>query len=42
VLNLWRGRPGRNSCDGWVDPFAAIARARPRESEDWQGPTVPF
>lgn len=30
VLNFFRGRPGRNACEGWCDPQAAIARATPR------------
>jgi inorganic pyrophosphatase len=42
LLNLLRGRPGRNACEGWGSAAAAIARARPREGADWQGPTVPF
>ena len=29
LLNLWRGRPGRNACDGWIE---APAGARPRPS----------
>ena len=41
LLNWYRGRPGRNACDGWDDPRAAIARARPRGS-DWGPPSVPF
>ncbi len=41
ALNLWRGRPGRNACDGWIDAAAALARARPR-GEDWRGPPVEF
>jgi inorganic pyrophosphatase len=40
-LNLVRGRPGRNACDGWCDAEEAIARARPRD-DTWQGPSVPF
>jgi inorganic pyrophosphatase len=40
-LNLWRGRPGRNACDGWIGAGAAIARARPRD-DDWHGPPVAF
>lgn len=40
-LNLWRGRSGRNACDGWIDAAAAIARATPR-GDDWHGPPVPF
>lgn len=42
ALNLLRGRPGRNACEGWGDAGAAIARARPRGEVDWQGPVVPF
>ena len=30
LLNLIRGRNGRNACEGWGDAKAAIARARPR------------
>lgn len=30
LLNLWRGRPGRNACEGWITTGEAIARARPR------------
>jgi len=30
LLNLWRGRPGRNACEGWITTAEAIARARPR------------
>ena len=41
LLNLWRGRPGRNACEGWLDARAALARARPRDS-CWQGPPVGF
>jgi inorganic pyrophosphatase len=40
-LNLWRGRPGRNACDGWIGAGAAMARARPRGA-DWRGPPVAF
>ena len=29
LLNLWRGRPGRNACEGWCSAREAIARARP-------------
>jgi len=42
LLNLVRGRPGRNNCEGWVTAASAIARATPRIATDWQGPTVPF
>jgi len=41
LLNLWRRRPGRNGCDGWLDANAALARARP-VSDSWTGPPVPF
>ena len=42
LLNLLRGRPGRNACEGWCDAESAIARARPRPRDGWEGPTVPF
>lgn len=41
LLNLVRGQPGRNGCEGWADAGAAIARAKPRMPE-WQGPIVRF
>ena len=41
ILNWFRGRPGRNGCDGWIDAGLALARARPRP-EDWPGPEVEF
>jgi inorganic pyrophosphatase len=41
LLNLWRGRPGRNACEGWCEADAAIARARPRDAT-WRGPQVEF
>jgi inorganic pyrophosphatase len=41
LLNLLRRRPGRNACDGWLEPTQAIARARPRDTT-WRGPRVPF
>jgi inorganic pyrophosphatase len=41
LLNVWRGRPGRNACDGWCEADAALARARVRD-ETWKGPEVPF
>ena len=42
LLNLWRGRPGRNACDGWCDAREALARARPLDSA-WTGQApVPF
>ena len=42
LLNLARGRAGRNACEGWCDAESAIARASPRAREDWKGPIVPF
>lgn len=41
VLNFLRRRPGRNACEGWIDPQQAISRARLRDAS-WEGPTVPF
>ena len=41
LLNWWRGSPGRNGCDGWIDAWSALARARPR-TDGWQGPKVEF
>lgn len=41
LLNLWRGRPGRNACEGWRSAGEALARARPRGT-DWPGPPVDF
>lgn len=41
VLNWWRGRCGRNACEGWIEAGAALGRARPRTA-GWSGPTVPF
>jgi inorganic pyrophosphatase len=41
LLNLWRGRPGRNACEGWRDAHQALLRARPRD-ESWHGPTIEF
>ena len=41
MLNLWRRRPGRNSCDGWCAAHEALARARPLP-DSWAGPPVPF
>jgi inorganic pyrophosphatase len=42
LLNLFRGRSGRNNCEGWCDVTAAIGRAIPREDVVWKGPIVPF
>lgn len=41
LLNRWRGRGGRNACEGWRSAEDALARARPRD-EGWSGPTVAF
>ncbi len=41
-LNFFRGRSGRNACEGWGDAQAAIARAQPRKDVDWKGPVIPF
>ena len=40
-LNRWRGRPGRNACDGWISVERALARSRPR-APDWHGPPISF
>ena len=34
LLNLTRGRKGRNSCEGWHDAEGALARAIPRAHVD--------
>jgi inorganic pyrophosphatase len=31
MLNIWRGRPGRNACEGWCEAIQALGRARPRD-----------
>lgn len=31
VLNIWRGRTGRNACEGWCEASQALGRARPRD-----------
>ncbi len=41
LLNWWRGRPGRNACEGWIDARKALERARPRPP-DWHGAPVQF
>ena len=41
LLNVLRGRPGRNACDGWCSAAQAMARARPRQ-ESWKGPVVKY
>jgi inorganic pyrophosphatase len=30
MLNIWRGRPGRNACEGWCEAVQALGRARSR------------
>jgi inorganic pyrophosphatase len=41
LLNIWRGRPGRNACEGWCEAIHALARARPRD-ERWRGSPLDF
>jgi len=41
LLNIWRGRPGRNACEGWYGAIQALARAQPR-SDSWKGPPIEF
>jgi len=41
VLNLARGQPGRNACEGWRTAAQAMARARPRQ-DSWHGPPVKY
>lgn len=41
LLNLWRGRPGRNGCDGWCSASHALARARPLTEGVARSP-IPF
>ena len=41
LLNAWRGRPGRNACDGWCDAAQAMSRATAR-TPSWTGPRVKF
>jgi inorganic pyrophosphatase len=41
LLNVWRRRPGRNACEGWIGAVEALARARPRDNT-WKGPPVEF
>ena len=42
LLNLYRRRPGRTSCDGWTSANDAFQRARPCVDESIVHPTVPF
>ncbi len=41
LLNFFRGRPGRNACDGWCEASDALARARPRDAA-WQQSPIGF
>jgi len=41
LLNVWRGCPGRNACEGWCTAAAALGRARPRDP-GWRGSPVEF
>lgn len=41
LLNRWRGRPGRNACEGWCSASEAMARARPLVNDTVIRP-VPF
>jgi len=41
LLNVWRRRPGRNACEGWLGAAQAIARAQPR-SASWRAPSIEF
>jgi inorganic pyrophosphatase len=41
LLNLLRGRPGRNACEGWCEVADALARARPTPTR-WHGPAIPY
>jgi inorganic pyrophosphatase len=41
LLNLFRGRPGRNACEGWIEAGEALACAKHRDVS-WRGPTVKF
>ena len=42
LLNLVRGRRGRNACEGWCDANNAILRAHHRSETNWEGPKIPF
>lgn len=41
LLNLLRGQPGRNACEGWIEACEALACAKPRDAS-WRGSTVRF
>lgn len=42
LLNLTRGHSGRNSCEGWREAEAALARATPRTDVAWKEPATPI
>jgi inorganic pyrophosphatase len=41
LLNVWRGRSGRNACGGWCTAEFALARATPRD-DTWRGAPIEF
>jgi inorganic pyrophosphatase len=41
LLNLVRGAPGRNGCDGWIEAREALNCAKPRDAS-WHGSSVKF
>ena len=41
LLNFFRGRPGRNACDGWCEASDALMRARPTDAS-WKKSPVGF
>ncbi len=41
ILNFFRGRSGRNACDGWCEASDALMRARPRDVS-WKKSPVRF
>ncbi len=41
LINLAKGRRGRNSCEGWHKVEEALARAKPNAHVDWKRPTTP-
>ena len=41
LMNVVRGRPGRNACDGWTTAAHALARARPRDPS-WTGSSIEY
>jgi len=42
LLNLYRGRPGRTSSEGWQDAHAVLGRARPCAPGTPPRPAVPY